>query len=335
MRPERSLGMRRHSFIAAVLLFAASVVSAEPYKGDAGPSKVTTRDEDWRDAARDRVVPVRIYLPADLAKPAPVILVSHGLGGTRTAMAYAANHWCSHGYVVIALQHPGSDDGVWRNAGTPREKLEAMRDAANGANLILRCDDVRFALDHLESLSKDAGSLAGKVDLTKIGIAGHSFGAQTVQGVIGQRLGGPRLQMPPKADARIKAAVAFSPGLSRGDPAWAFADVKVPCFHFTGTNDNVSLIRDMTLEQRRMSFDNIHAPGQRLITFEGGDHMVFSGNTLPNTDTTKYAHFHDLISQSTTAFWDAELLGDAKAKARLADDLPGEVRDDGKVEAHD
>ena len=322
-------------FIAAIVLLAATVASAEPYKVDAGLSKVTTRDEDWRDEKRDRVIPVRLYLPADVGKPAPVILVSHGLGGTRTAMAYAADHWSSHGYVVIALQHPGSDDGVWRNAGTPNEKLAAMREAANGANLILRLNDVRFALDHLQLLTQEGGVLAGKIDLTKVGIAGHSFGAQTVQAVIGQRLGRPQLSLPSKADARIKAAVAFSPNFRGGDAEGAFANVKVPCFHFTGTRDNVSLIRDTTLEQRRVPFDNIRAPGQRLITFEGGDHRVFSGNSLPTTDTAKYARFHDLICQSTTAFWDAELLGDAKAKTWLNDAMADEVGDEGKVESHD
>jgi dienelactone hydrolase len=327
--------LSRH-LIAAFVLLTASIASAEPYKADTGPAKVTTRDDDWRDEARDRVVPVRIYLPADLAKPAPVLFVSHGLGGTRTAMAYVAEHWCSYGYVVIALQHPGSDDSVWRIEGTPREKLDAMRTAANAANYVLRCDDVHFAIDHLESLAKDGGPLAGKVDMTKIGIAGHSFGAQTVQAVIGQKLGGPTLPRPAKTDTRIKAAVAFSPGFKRNDAQWAFADIKVPCFHFTGTNDSVGIISDMTVEQRRIPFDNIHTPGQRLITFEGGDHAVFGGgNGRPGVDASKYPQIHDLICQTTTAFWDAELLGDAKAKAWLKDDMAGEVGDDGKVEAHD
>jgi predicted dienelactone hydrolase len=328
--------MPKRILIAACVLLWTCIASADPYKSDAGPSKVTTRDEDWRDAARDRVIPVRLYLPADLAKPAPVILVSHGLGGTRTAMAYAAEHWCSYGYVVIALQHPGSDDSVWRNAGTPKERLDAMRDAANVANYVLRCDDVHFAIDHLTELAKDGGPLAGKVDLAKIGIAGHSFGAQTVQAVIGQQLGGPNLKMPSKGDPRIKAAVAFSPGYKRADAPRAFADIKVPCFHFTGTRDTVSIISDMTVEQRRIPFDNIRAAGQRLITFDGGDHAVFGGGDgRPGIDASKYPRIHNLICQSTTAFWDAELLGDEKAKTWLKDDLTGEVGDDGKVESHD
>lgn len=315
-------------------LVAAPAARADSYKASAGPAKVATLDQDWRDEKRDRVLPVRLYVPESLAAPAPVILVSHGLGGTRGAMAYAASHWSSHGYVVIALQHPGSDDAVWRGRGTRRETLDAMREAANLTNYLLRCDDVRFAIDQLESLAKPGELLADKIDLTKIGIAGHSFGAQTVQAAIGQQ-GGTAQRTVSRAEPRIRAAVAFSPGFKKADPAFAFANVTVPCFHFTGTNDSVGSISDMTVEQRRVPFDNIHARGQRLITFEGGDHMVFSGSSRPNTDTQKYARFHDLICQATTAFWDAELKKDAAATTWLDRGMTEEVGAEGKVEAHD
>lgn len=319
---------------AIALLLLSTAAHADAYKAEPGPAKVTTTDQDWRDEKRDRVLPVRLYVPEKLDAPAPVILISHGLGGTREAMGYAATHWCSHGYVVVALQHPGSDDAVWKEPDTTHEKVEAMRDAANVKNYLLRCDDVHFAIDHLEALAKPGEMLAGKVDLKKIGMAGHSFGAQTVQAMIGQRLGTPQRSAMPRTDARIIAAVAFSPGYRKADPAWAFADVKVPCFHFTGTKDAVGIVSDMTVEQRRMPFDNIHARGQHLITFEGGDHMVFSGSERPGADTSKYDRFHDLICEATTAFWDAELKGDPAAKKWMDNEMSDEVGEDGKVEAH-
>ena len=68
---------------------------------------------DWTDAARGRTVPAKIYYPTDAAGPFPVIVFSHGLGGTREAYEYLARQWAANGYVSVHLQHPGSDDIPW------------------------------------------------------------------------------------------------------------------------------------------------------------------------------------------------------------------------------
>src|SRR5262245_29770001 len=66
-----------------------------------------------QDKSRSRDIPIRIYLPAQ-ESPAPVVLFSHGLGGTRQGNAYCGKHWAARGYVVVFLQHADSDDSVWR-----------------------------------------------------------------------------------------------------------------------------------------------------------------------------------------------------------------------------
>ena len=66
------------------------------------------------DAGRDRDLPLRVYLPAS-TNPAPVVLFSHGLGGNRHGSAFLGRHWSARGYVVVFLQHPGSDDSVWKD----------------------------------------------------------------------------------------------------------------------------------------------------------------------------------------------------------------------------
>ena len=71
------------------------------------------------DAARNRDIPVRVYLPANTA-PAPVILFSHGLGGSRAGSVFLGEHWAARGCVAVFLQHPGSDESVWKtNRGRP------------------------------------------------------------------------------------------------------------------------------------------------------------------------------------------------------------------------
>ena len=59
-------------------------------------------------------MPVLICYPKDISadKPEPVIVFSHGLGGSRETYAAYGMHWASYGYVVIFPQHHGSDTAV-------------------------------------------------------------------------------------------------------------------------------------------------------------------------------------------------------------------------------
>src|SRR5260221_4568726 len=167
-----------------------------------------------KDVGRSREVPIRVYLPKE-KKPAPVVLFSHGLGGSREGSAYLGNHWAARGYVAVFLQHPGSDDSVWKDK-PPAQRLAAMRAAADLENFLLRVDDVRAVLDQLEQGNKAAGHpLSGPLDMKRVGMSGHSFGAVTTQALSGQRFRrGTSL-----TDARIRAAVIMSPSGPRlGDP---------------------------------------------------------------------------------------------------------------------
>ena len=113
---------------------------------------------EWRDAARDREVPAKIYLPKDGAGPFPIIIFSHGLGGSRDGYEYLGRHWAGCGYVSVHLQHHGSDDAVWKgveSAGRARAMREATTNLANTTN---RPKDVSFAIDQLIELNGDPSS---------------------------------------------------------------------------------------------------------------------------------------------------------------------------------
>ncbi len=107
------------------------------------------------DVARNREIPVRVCIPLSKG-PAPVILFSHGLGGSREGNSFIGKHWSSRGYVVAFLQCPGSHASVWKDL-QPAQRIEAMKRAANAQNLILRIGDVRAVLDTLEKWNRDPG----------------------------------------------------------------------------------------------------------------------------------------------------------------------------------
>ena len=291
---------------------------ATAYKSAPGPAAVQTMLCDWTDPSRNRQVLAKIYYP-QTGTALPVILFSHGLGGTREGYEYLGRHWASWGYVSVHLQHVGSDDAVWRGVPPAQARAAMNRAAANPMNAINRPLDVKFALDQLTRMNQEEGPLKGRLDLTRVGMAGHSFGGWTTMACIGQTHPALAGRASPLADPRIKAAIAMSAPAPKGDPEKSVANIRVPLMHMTGTLDD-SPIGDTKASERRIAFDALNGPEQYLVIFNGGDHMIFSGRTRglngiggTKGDPAKDALFHDLILQGTTAFWDYYLKGDATA----------------------
>jgi predicted dienelactone hydrolase len=292
----------------------------ESYSEDAGPYKVATLSETWTDAARDREVPVKIYYPEEGDGPFPVIVFSHGLGGTREGYEYLGRHWASYGYVSVHLQHKGSDDSVWKGKLKP---MEAMRNATKDLlNSVNRPKDVSFVVDRLEKIDAESSPLKNKLDLKHLGMSGHSYGAWTTLAIAGESAAGLVKEEPLLADSRFKAAIAMSapvPGSKRKELLdKAFSGVKIPVFHMTGTLDD-SPIGETKASERRLPFDHIACGDQYLVTFNGGDHMIFGGRSRKIGVNKQDEVFRKYILISSTAFWDAYLKDDAKAKSWLAE----------------
>ena len=279
---------------------------------------VATLDLKVSDTERHREIPILVYLPAD-TKAAPVVLFSHGLGGSRQASAYLGQHWAARGYVAVFLQHPGSDDGVWRNQ-VLGERASALRGAASGQNFLLRVKDVPAVLGQLErwNVTKDH-PLAGRLDLKRVGMSGHSFGAVTTQAVSGQATPGGGQ---PFTDRRIKAAIAFSPSEPQaGSPAQAFGKVSIPWLLMTGTKD-VARLGGATIGaadvKQRLSVYPALPPGSKYeLVLDGAEHSAFTDRALPGDSGARNPNHHRAVLALSTAFWDAYLKDDAAARAWL------------------
>ncbi|MCW5821421.1 MAG: hypothetical protein KIT34_01385 [Cyanobacteria bacterium TGS_CYA1] len=269
--------------------------------------------ENWHDQKRNRDLPVKIYLPKS-ASNAPVVVFSHGLGGSREAALYLGKYWSEHGYVCIFVQHPGSDESIWKpkveshEIKTFRGFLNALKDTLKDpSHAINRANDIPFIVDQLEQKAKpDSGScLQGKIDTNNIAIAGHSFGSWTALTASGQKIIGPRGSVMTFADPRLKAAIYLSPTCPRKtvDPSVAFEDIALPGLHMTGTKDT-SPIGETKIEDRRAAYDSITRADQYLVIINKADHMVFNGRPRKrNGDKVQ----QDIIARASTYFLDAYL----------------------------
>lgn len=274
-------------------------------------------DQQWHDATRDRPVPVRIYFPAAGSGPAPVIVFSHGVGGSRADYAYLGQHWASQGYVAVHLEHLGSNAAVWQGTS---DMMGALRSAAlDPSNALNRTLDVRFAIDQLHQLNRAPGPLEARLDVERIGAAGHSFGAATILTATGQLLIDSEENEHHLADTRIRAAVVLSPSAPRRRDQLdrLFAGIRVPMLHITGTNDE-SPIGLTAAAERRTAYDHIRGPDQFLVTFRDADHMAFANLKRGATARSRQAVLHPLVQAITTAFWDAYLKGVAAPATPLA-----------------
>jgi predicted dienelactone hydrolase len=308
--------------LLATALLVAAPLTAQRYDPLLLPAATIAPPRDFtvRDDGRQRDIPIRIYLPATTAA-APVLLFSHGLGGSRENSAYLGDHWAARGYVVVAMQHVGSDESVWKGM-RPVQAIAAMKRAASAENLMLRLADVPAVIDQLARWHATRNHpLFGRLDLAHVGMSGHSFGAITTQGVSGQTMPGRGTQF---TDSRIRAAVIFSPSTPRaGSAGQAFGKVTVPWLLMTGTEDT-SPIGDIDVADRLAVYPALPPASKYELVLDGAQHSAF-GEVQGTRATKRNPNHHRVILALSTAFWDAYLKNDADARAWLDGDGPRTV----------
>ena len=320
------------SYLAALVVGAAITAGPagwagyDPLEIPGTANRAAPLDLTAHDSRRTRDLPVRVYLPGG-SNAAPVVLFSHGLGGNRSGSAFLGRHWSARGYVVVFLQHPGSDDGVWRSQ--PLGQLNrSMRDAASLENFTLRVEDVPAVLDQLTRWNGESGHpLAGRLNLSRVGMSGHSFGAITTQAVSGQSVPG---GSQPYTEARIKAAIAFSPSRPQvGSTDKAFGSVRLPWLLMTGTKDVARLggrtIGASTVEERLAVYPALPPGGKYELVLDGAEHSAFTDRPLPGDSGRRNPNHHRAILAISTAFWDTYLRDDPAAGAWLKGTGPQSV----------
>ena len=294
--------------ILALVVLACSSARAQQYKVELGPYAVVDVSDTWYDEERRREIPVRYFLPVDAEGALPLVVFSHRLGGRNSDYLYLGDHWASYGYAVVFVQHPGSDLAASRRKSSGKPAAGDRTD-----HRIVRVLDIEFVMS--EAARRDEI----KVDQARIGVGGQDAGAVAALITVGARFAiSADGQMEKMPNDRVVAALAISPPSGKWgmiDRSWATIDR--PVLWMTGTNDYDQIMHSP--EKRREGFDGSGGPGQVLVILNEADHDSFSDRELPRSPPRKPGYHDDIVS-TTTAFWDAHLLGDADAAQWLASD---------------
>jgi predicted dienelactone hydrolase len=267
----------------------------------------------WTDAAHGRSIPALLRWPTPGSKPQGVVIFSHGLGGKRSGADAWGNAWAQAGFLVVHLQHPGSDAQAVRDAG-----LTGLRKVMAPEQVLARVIDVRFAIDELQRLQAAGQGRWADVPMQRIAVAGHSMGARTVQALAGQNYA----KVGNLADKRIKAFIALSPALGKGaTSAQAQSDARAmtrPMLVVSGSLDGEVMGNGETVDTRRKVYDVLPAGAKALLWLQGADHMTFAGQSetikssflLRREDATiaSDAAHHNTVAAVTTAWLKEQLL---------------------------
>ncbi len=301
-----------------------SVLPMSSPQAQSKPSTETTVDETWIDASRAREIPVKLRWPDENLYPGvrPVVLFSHGLGGTREGGAVWGQAWAAAGFVVVHLQHAGSDLAAVRRVASSFTDKSALRSVASAAQILARLQDVGFALDEVARRHGAARGRWATVRPTQVGMSGHSMGATTTLGMAGQRYPG----FEGVAERRLASFVTLSPSLpAGGDARQAFERINRPLLSITGTHDGDMVGNGATPERRIAVFGALPSGDKAHLVLKDADHMTFGGQTgrpaeiVPREPIARDLQTaqHALVAAITTDWWRATLMGDASARNRL------------------
>lgn len=258
------------------------------------------------DSERNKDLVMTIEYPTR-GGPYPVIVFSHGFGGSNVGYTPLTEYWAGHGYIVIKPSHADSGklgpileqrreerraemekaraEGRRRNGRQPEQQgqtsekpdslAEAIWATQTTSDWINRERDISLILDNLTNLEKKYPELGGRMDTSKIGVSGHSYGAFTAMMAGGMTS---FASTPPihAADPRVKAAVVFSPqgtgSLGLTKDSWK--DVTIPMMFITGSLDYFT---PGDANPRHDGFAYSPAGDKYFLSFAGARHMTFSG----------------------------------------------------------
>lgn len=171
-------------------------------------------------------------LPVSISAPYPLLVFSHGSGGTNTQSVLLMETLASHGFIVVSPEHTGNTN-------------DGFSDTLNEAGA-RRVPDVSFMIDTFLGRNDSQGDdFFQRIEASAIGVLGHSFGGGTALGAVAGFYGMP-------ADSRVVAVMPISATVEGRFTDEALAAVKTPVLFLGGTLDTA-----VPIENHDVAYDKL------------------------------------------------------------------------------
>jgi predicted dienelactone hydrolase len=274
------------------------------------------------DSLRNKMIPLLIYAPkAD--HPSPVILFSHGAGGSGNAYAALLQFWASHGYVCIAPTHADSQT-------LQQPQMSEFRGVMNDQSITSsswydRVRDITTVMDHLNQIQEFYPALKDKMDLAHIGIAGHAYGAYTAQLIGGATVKARGATTQQSVHDRRIQAVLLLDGEGSGQQGLtkqSWNSWQVPLMDIVAAEGRG--LTGQTPQWKLEPFSLSPAGDKYGAIINGATGSSFSGRLAgqkAGANPSPQARAFEDIKVLSLAFWDAYLKREPTAKTYLQSDL--------------
>jgi hypothetical protein len=220
------------------------------YKPTRGPYTVDVKDSvllPFPDLDKHLSLRISFPLSKEPMELHPVVIFSHGGRCSRDRYTDFAEHWASHGYIVIQPAHMDS-------SSIPPPKIRGMQ-MMNEAVRTRRLD-MRFIVDSFDEIQKLVPEIHGRLDVERVAASGHSLGGGTAMAVTGLVMEDRRegIQFGMNDDRFDALLLITNPGNSPMMPNDPWRMVSLPTFIATGTNDFSSLVRHIKKNESIFKF---------------------------------------------------------------------------------
>jgi len=222
----------------------------------------------------------------------PLIVFSHGNGGSRFQNTFWFDHLVSHGYIIASADHTGNA----RHTVIDGRLIPYQRDQRGNSNDD-RVHDVRYLLDQMLRANRGADSrFAGRIDPEAVAAAGMSFGGITTVRVA-------------DVEPRMKAAVAMAA------VNIDYTNLAIPALVMAGTKDRtIGPIGNQIIR----NYWEKHTGPAFLLELPNGGHYSFTDIFKINPsfgdgagpDFTPMADTYRIINSYSTAFLGVYLKGE-------------------------
>ncbi len=114
-----------------------------------------------------------VYLPQNLLKPAPIVVITPGLNSDFQSLRYVAEHLASYGFATVGIDFPESD------AARMKDALQGLDTFPSPNAWMEQPQDVTLVLNTLEQKMESDPNWRGRLDTNNVGILGQSLGGYT------------------------------------------------------------------------------------------------------------------------------------------------------------